>query len=574
MKKLTAILLIAILLFGAIALVACDDNNNPSGELPDYSNGDPAKKWYVSESPITLKVFYRDRLDYSIKNNDKSSASQIMKVIEEKCNVRFQWETAQWNMAQANTQFTTAIYSATAYCDLYVFTNAKLSAYGEIGAFYDYSKDYQTYCNSLYNIVNNDTENNYKAELTSIDNHMYVFPVFTAIKSEKMYLIRKDWLDACKADADLRTRYSLDFADMPETLDDFLNVCRAFKAKYGNQQNFYPFVFDNGLNGMNLFESFGIDMSISSNSEFFLEDGELKYGPTDSRAKEFVKFMRTMYEEHLIDPDYENNSSAADNYFEQGLAGISFGYGTKIDRYQQRIDALSAKNPNNANLKDADIQGFLPPKNGDDGEIQTRRQMMSISDSGGAAISIRTKYPREIMRIFDFVYSDEGQMLLNFGIQEGQENSKYTPTYKMVDGQPLYNENITNTTDVNGIALAPADAVRKYGMPDGFPTKQDIRYEQQVASQAVHDIREQYLAIMKDPVPNLKFTAFETQSISSDLTLLQQKYKTWLNGFIQGSRSINDNNWNQYINEMKALNLDTVVSIYNTAYNRYLQLVK
>ena len=79
---------------------------------------------------------------------------------------------------------------------------------------------------------------------------------------------------------------------------------------------------------------------------------------------------------------------------------------------------------------------------------------------------------------------------------------------------------------------------------------------------------------MKDPVPNLKFTAFETQSISSDMTLLQQKYKTWLNGFIQGSRAINDNNWNQYINEMKALNLDTVVSIYNTAYARYLELVK
>ena len=147
--------------------------------------------------------------------------------------------------------------------------------------------------------------------------------------------------------------------------------------------------------------------------------------------------MKTVYEEHLIDPDYENNSSDSDNKFEQGLAGISFGYGTKIDRYQQRIDALAAKNPNNANLKDADVQGFLPPKNGDDGEVQTRRQMMSISDSGGAAISIRSKYPREIMRIFDFVYSDEGQMLLNFGVQEGQEGDKYTSTYKMVDVQRL-----------------------------------------------------------------------------------------------------------------------------------------
>lgn len=585
MKKFFALLLSVILILTLVCVCACVNPKGPDdddiGPLPDYSGGDPAKKWYVSDKPITIKVFYRDRLDYTIKNGDKSSLLQTMKVIEEKCNVKFQWETAQWQMSQANTQFTTALYSQNNSCDLYIFSYPKISSYGEIGAFYDYSKAYKTYANSLYKIVNEDTSKGYKSELTSIDGHMYVLPMFTAIKNEKQYLIRKDWLDACKSDSTLKAKitadsrfdtnrvpFDLDFTDMPETLDDFLNVCRAFKYKYGSE-GFYPYVFDNGLNGMNLFESFGIDMSISDNTTFFLENGELKYGPTDSRALEFVTYMNILYKEGLIDPNYETNNSNADNAFETGKAGISFGYGTKIDRYQQRIDALSAKNPSNAGLKDADVQGFLPPKNGDNGVVQTRRQLTAISDSGAAAISVRSKYPKEILRVFDFIYSEEGSLLLNFGVQEGVAG--YEGTYKMVDGQPVYTDKITAAADENGIALAPADAVRKYGMALDFPTMQDIRYENQVASEAVKSIRAKYLDIIAEPVPNLKFTAFEAESLNRKMYNLEQRYLTQLNGFIMGTIAINQSNWNKYISEMNGLELDEVIRIYNDAYDRYLQ---
>src|SRR5690554_7592729 len=50
------------------------------------------------------------------------------------------------------------------------------------------------------------------------------------------------------------------------------------------------------------------------------------------------------------------------------------------------------------------------------------------------AISVTNRYPEETMKLFDYVYSDEGTLLFNFGIED--------VTYNMVNGKPEYTEEV------------------------------------------------------------------------------------------------------------------------------------
>jgi putative aldouronate transport system substrate-binding protein len=543
--KRALIIVLCILLLCAGVLAGCDpgddDTNIPAPV--DYSNGDPAKKWYVTGGePLQIKIFFRDRLDFSVEDNGHNTALATLKEIERKCNVKFVWETTPWDAKLAKQRFTTSIMDRKNACDIYVFSYSDLSIYGEKGGLFDYSKYLSAWAPNFKRIIDGDAI--YKKDLTSLNGGMYLFPTFSAIRNEKMYIIRKDWLDM----------FDL---DIPETMDELMEVFERFSAIPGVR----PFVFDNGLNGMNLFESYGVDMGVTAYPGFFVEDGEIKYGPADSRVKPFIELAKEMYENGYIMPTYENPSTneGADVMFETGRAGMTFGFGTRIDRYQQKLDLIKGSNQYNQN---PEVIGILPPAKDSNSAAYTWRQLLPVRDSGCAAIHINSKNKLAILRIFDFIYSNEGQMLLNFGI-EGEH-------YVTEGGEPVYTEKITNAKHIkDNYDIAAADALRMYGIAIDFPVKQDIRYENQIASEKVKQIRAEYEDIIKEPVPNLKFTSYEIEVLGLYLQDLENCYQTWLNGFIKGTRNLSQ--WNTYIQEINSdrYGLSTVLEIFNEAYQRY-----
>ncbi|NLC17506.1 MAG: extracellular solute-binding protein [Clostridiales bacterium] len=542
--KKILILILSVLMLCVTAFAGCKPKDEKDIPAPvDYSNGDPAKKWYVTGGePLEIKVFFRDRLDFSVEDNNHNTALATLKEIEKRCNVKFKWETTPWDIDLAKQRFTTSIMDKRNACDLYVFSFADLSIYGEKGGLFDYSKYLDTWAPNFKKVI--DSNPQYKKDLVALNGGMYIMPTFSAIKNEKMYIIRKDWLD----------KFDL---DIPQTIDDLMNVFQKFSTIPGVR----PFVFDNKLNGMNLFESFGVDMGVHAHTGFFLEDGVIKFAPADERVKEFIELAREMYENGYIMPNYENPSTneGADLLFETGKAGMTFAFGTRIDRYQQKLNLIKGT-PNNQN---PEVIGILPPAKDANSIAYTRRQLLPVRDSGSAAIHIASKHKLEILRIFDFIYSEEGQMLLNFGI-EGEH-------YILKEGQPVYTEKITKAKHIiDNYDIAAADALRMYGIAIDFPVKQDIRYEMQIASEKVRSIREAYNEIILEPVPNLKFTSYEIEVLGMYLHSLETCYQSWLNGFIKGTRNLSQ--WNSYIQEINSdkYGLSNVLEIYNEAYQRYI----
>lgn len=151
-------------------------------------------------------------------------------------------------------------------------------------------------------------------------------------------------------------------------------------------------------------------------------------------------------------------------------------------------------------------------------------------------------------------------MLNNFGI-EGE-------SYTMVDGEPKYTENITNSP--KGLSMAQALGMYVRSCAEG-PFVQDERYieqyyptDQQREALDIWSINE----TEKRQMPLVTLTADEQTEYSNIMTDFETFKSENIIAFIIGTRPINE--FDKFVQECKSRNLDRAVEIYQTAYERYM----
>ncbi len=486
---------------------------------------DESKKWYVSDKPVEITVFFRDRTDYPIGND-----MLTIKTIEEKTNIRFKWQTVPWD--GYNDSFNIMMSSPSNVPDLIIHTYSGLSPYVEKGAFA-----------AIGDLINEDAPNlqkifddnpKIKKDVTFNDLKIYILPQIAAIPNELTYMIRKDWLDKLGLQE-------------PKTTEDWVTVMKAFRDNDMNGNGIndeIPYTFTNKFAGANLFEAFGIDSGV--NAEFFMEDGQIKYGPADPRMKDYLTFANMLYNEKLMDPEYLTvDTPLWESRMTTSQSGITIGFSSRIDRFNA---VLQKDDPN------AQLIGLLPPV-GPSGKPQTRRQLASVRETGSAAISVNSKYKKEIVKMFDFIYSEEGMKLLNFGL-EGE-------TYTGSGNDIKYTDAILKSSD----GKAPADMLRKNGMAIDFPYQQSEVYENAFISDEVKRIRKEYVPYIIEGMPKLKFTKEEQDTITPIMSEINTYKDEWLDTFVLGKKPISE--FDSYIAKLNDMGIQKVLDIYNNALARY-----
>lgn len=525
--KITAVLL------AVTTVVGCSANNGAGQEsisettenLKTEAEMEESTKWYVSDTPVEIKVFFRDRTDFPISND-----MPTIKVIEERTNVRFKWETVPWD--GVSETFNIMMASPNNMPDLIIHRNTEMIPYVERGAFAPLNSLIDEYTPNLQAIFE-EMPDVKKASIFS-DGEMYLFPQIASIPNELTYMIRKDWLEELNLDA-------------PETLDDWVTVMKAFRDNDMNKngiQDEIPYTFTGGFEGVNLFEAFGIDCGLNHN--FFMEDGAIKYGPADPRMKEYLEFASMLYKEKLIDPEYLTmDTKLWESRISTGTSGITIGFSSRIDRFN---NVLKAGNPN------AELIGLLPPV-GPLGKPQTRRQMSLVKEEGSTAIAVSSTKKVEIAKLFNYLYSEECQNLLNFGI----EGETYTKD----------NEAITYTDAIlkDSEGRAPADMLRKNGMAMDFPYRQDVRYENAFISDEVMNTRSAYAEYILPDMPKMKFTKEELDVINPIMSEITTFKEESLDAFLLGKKSIDE--FDQYVEKLNSMDLQKVLDVYNDALERY-----
>lgn len=430
------------------------------------------------------------------------------------------------------------------YCDVYNFEFNKYPG-GEAGLYKDNLiipvNDVMDYAPNLMNYLRNNPD--VDRMVKSPEGIYYTFPYINeATISNYGPFIRKDWLDKLNM-------------EIPKTVDDWTQVLRAFKDNIGASAPI-TFSYANEI----LSEVKFLVSAFNTSNGFFLKDGQVVWGPAEPGYREFLSTLANWFAEGLIDPDYASlNREICNNNMISGNSGASCNWASYITQYNTSGRQLDP----NYNIVPTPL--ITRDKNSE--AMMAYRAVKYTPGSMGKAIAACSKHPELAARYCDFGYTEEGHMLYNFG-KEGL-------TYSLDSGRIKFTDYYFNPTDgkttnevgASWTMLAAGEAYVK-DMQREFCKITDDEYGMYLEA---YDI---WASPNNDKyeVPNIGVMGLSTddQSRASEImNEIKNEFYEWCYKFILGELEVNDTNYAEFMRQMKQLNIEEALEIYNRGYNIY-----
>lgn len=344
-------------------------------------------------------------------------------------------------------------------------------------------------------------------------------------------IVREDWLNKINM-------------DVPETIDDWYQVLSAFKNELGVDTPLVPLSlhYNNGFLG-----AWGITNS------FYVDAGEVKYGPYETAYKDALETFAQWHAEGLFGNEFATMDSATmkTKILNSEVGAFVGSIGGNMGSY---IPALQELDPN-ANLVAA------PSAVLNEGDTPEFGQKGAYFTGSGYTITTSCKNLELAVRFLDYGYSDEGHMLYNFGI-EGE-------SYEMVNDYPTYTDEIMN----NSQGLAVGAAMAQYTMaPYQGPFVHDVRYIEQYYTmpQQVEALEVFSATNMKEHLlPTLSFTTDETNELAEITNNITTHVDEMTLKYIMGMKDF-ANYESEYTAVLEKYGVERLLEIYNAAYQRYL----
>ena len=259
------------------------------------------------------------------------------------------------------------------------------------------------------------------ADWKAADGHFYTIPTIVNVPGSQSTAVRKDWLD--KLNMDVPTTWEQWKAYWYGVRDNDMNG-------NGDTTDEIPIVLEMGQNGERslhaLLNAFGI--KASSDAQFcVLDDGTYTMVYEHPRYREFITEMQQLYADKIIDQEFATRYQAdMYNTMSGNLAGTVFTWAEQCAVHSETLIANGVED--GLYLTCAPITGPYG-----DQYIQKRQGI-----TGNWCITAKAEADgkvEDILKFWNWMFSDEGVMLYNYGI-EGY-------TYTMVDGSPVINHEIT-----------------------------------------------------------------------------------------------------------------------------------
>ena len=391
--------------------------------------------------------------------------------------------------------------------------------------------------------------------------------------------INKKWLDACGL-------------EMPNTLDEYLNVLRTFKKEdpMGLGANNIPLIGNQNKDKEFVWNSLGFIGTATQcyGTEFAIRNNEVVLPCYTEYAKEFVDFYHTLYTEGLISADYFTfDQTTARGLMASGYAGV-IGDST--------LNAIG----------DAYADWYALPLITSDVNDKTIASIRPAYSTGMLYCSSRTEHPEVIAKIVDYLYSDEGALNYYFGPMRGTED-----TDDVVTGWYLDDDNeLTYDLVQSGEYAATSEYAYQFIKPTLDVAGRFDHYGSQIKKTAGVEDNTKYLTIddqltgkkvdsvamvnytddnndghwrltqsdtMVDHLTEVRLPAVYLSSDDNkrvaDLSTVINDYVTKeIPKFIVGERSMDE--YDAYMEELKSLGIEEYIEIYKNAYAPYMETLK
>lgn len=553
-KKLVALLLSLALV---LSLGACGGNGGSStsseaspsstteesgaaAESGDESQAETAEtgefQLPIVDEPTTLSYFVADDSNAAIMTTDWND-NEFYQEMERRTGVHLEFEMV--SSADYQTNFNLMIASGNLADMIYVgasYYAEGVDAAIDDGYFLDLTDLVDEYMPNYERIRTSDVQ----YELLSTTDSGRLGAVYELRQSKQGpwlgLWIRQDWLD----DLGLET---------PVTFDDYHEVLTAFKNEKGATA---PLIlnfsgsdgeFGTMSGGLNVLNSWQLD-----------ETGKVNFGPYMDAWKEYVTIMHQWYTEGLIDPDFMATDERTADMAKvvTGASGLFAALYTMPSVYE-----AASEDPN------MNLAPVNPPvmNEGDEGHIRLRDSYTS----GNTAISADSENWEVALRWLDYLYTEEGALLANYGVEgdtfEFDENGKPVFTDKI-----LNNENGWTMTQTVASYLCPSAGIANWSdwtrELAGVPEKDQACYD--VWSEFSDDWR------LPSSVTLTQDESTERAALYADISTIVKEQTAQ---FISGALDI-ESNWDAYISALEASGMERAIEITQAAYDRYLARVE
>ncbi|WP_169091482.1 extracellular solute-binding protein [Paenibacillus sp. PL91] len=493
-----------------IVLAACSDSSNQSGSGNVVQEGN---------GPTTISMLYKE--SGSPFNKDWP----VYKELLNRTNVKLDLQIVPGSDYQSKVK---VVLSSDKIPDL--VTNVEQSnvlELGDTGVLLPISD----YLDKLPNLKNRIAEFKLDEELEnweSEDGKLYMLPFMIESASyNRSPLIR----------ADLLEKYGL---KAPTNTEELYNVLKKMKEA---EPSSYPFF---NTNAEDLRSMFGAAWGIEPNYNGFIfnkETSEYEYVYTSENYKKYVTYLNRLIKEGLADPEFL--TSNYDQLAQKISTGSSMFYYYWNGEHIDSINLLGKKNTGSEfNIT------MLPPIAGPAGQKALASNRIGYGTVIPASAA-KKPYFEQLLKFVDFLYSDDGNTLLTWGI-EGD-------SYVEKDGQKEFTDKIKNSDNINKAMWDIGSANGSFAMIWPFKWFATV-----LGSKDFETFTEEgnakgwFIPVTK--VPKLNSEQREEENLLK--AGINDYFSKMQEQFIYGKVSI-DEEWDKYVKEINAKGVDKMLKLYN-----------
>lgn len=417
---------------------------------------------------------------------------------------------------------------------------AQTSVYGPQGVFADLAPYIEKYAPNLQKYIDDNPD--YKALVSDADGHIYGLCKETPIFAD-LIGYRADHFKAAGIDPDSIV-----------TIDDFTKALETLKAYYGKDNpNYYPLT---GRDTAIRFASwFGAASNISSTeSNGIYINGHYKDGSIDimsDGAYKMVETMKKWYDEGLIQPEWVAGTFSEADW----EAAMLNGNGSIFYDYYNRAEwFMENGGPDNDPNYQMGVLNFIKD---DNGNPQKMTVSMKYNDECVTAVNANCSEDKikTILTFIDYFYSEEGEILANYGV-EGE-------SFKDTNGDKEF------IVDYQTEEATPAGEKRWSFLSDRFTVckpvdnKAFFKWNAPLIAEATgrlftdENLGTSYV---------LKFTDDQSKEVTNLLASVFDAQMSGIAQFIDGARELTPDNWAAFQQEMNDLGLSRIEEIQLAAY--------
>lgn len=551
-KRLISLFVVCAMLIMA-TLSGCGGNGAGGSASGDYVMDEvlnPLGSDVICKEPVELEIMLAQRgqvIDYDTNTYTLE--------IERKGNIDIKFNLLPF--ADATTKINLTLSTGTDLPDVVntLLDISSIATYGEAGTFVPLNKYYENSSEYLVPQMEKLKEENSLDifdYITMSDGNIYgMFQYNESLQNEipDVLWINKAWLDKAGM-------------EVPTTLDEFVAALRAFKAQDMNgngKKDELPIIDSSTGHMMEVIENAFVRTGFENVS--IAEDGSLTMAYMTEGYREFLKFMKTLYDEGLLDKTtFSQDHSTLKTLLnaETPRVGVFTWTSTSV---------LTAGTPRRENHEYVPM--FL--ENTNKPGYNTFRYMQTMPDQFWF-ITSACEHPEVAFRIGDYMCSEEMTVWTRWGEKGVDWLVPSESTVGMFDfmGYPAYLEPVLQWGSTqNSHWMADTPGFRRTNISLGMASNDT---SQEAKSFAIKELYERYgenfaKDVIDQRVYGLIYSTEELDDKAELVNGLDSYVANMRYEFITGIKNL-DSDWDAYIKELKGLNVDKLNEINNTAYER------